>query len=1144
MIAHSILLLTDPGSFASLVVLNSQWRRVSQQAHLYAHHLVRCPSYAASHVATAASLVSDSQLPRLRRTFAREVKRNLFEPYLRPSETRITLISNSISSSSCPGGEGLQFSASPRGHYILAYNSSRIHIIDVRQPDIRVVREFKVLRRPLSVCLQDDASLLAVLSSDLQVDVFNLDGSPPKRLQSILLDNRPRTIALSPCGSVLAAAYEGGIEVTSLKPDAMTAKRAVKCDPVDTLTFSSDGTQLLGTTTQALQPNTVILSAPYYDPGSSMDQDNVSALWTTSILFPNTSRDCSHAILLQDSDTEEASWAFTYDRSFETFRAVQVDDLRNGTTYFTGPVPSATSQARLLPCTIPAASFHGDLVSAGFQGKDIWLYGVPEDLSAAPEQSLTPFDGGSLSSGSRRSAGSHSPRVTPRMQGAEPGRVPQWQVLCDKLRNTFVSGKKITQLQGASFVKWVADFGESVAKERLVVAARGVNPNKSISEEDDIDFVDGGRVTLLDFDYGITDGKTTDITIEVGTSDAEPLEEEQRDMETEVALVRRRTVAQRRENVRSLLRGATAPASHPPLPSHNVADDDDDPLQPRRVGVPPRAAPRVSAPDEGDDLEEQEALDAPYTQGTPRSGPTLRRAATAAAMSRRIRVAPGQPGYRRADGRTEHPHESDADNWVPPPPPYQKEPAEVDLPAFLRHPAITASALASQVRPPPPEERQGPTQPHPHGRQRQRQRQQAQQQPLSEKSQPPSGKYHWPPIPSLPLSETHPLLRGAAAAEQSSISVPNAQNRNASDGISQPWHSAIPRPLSDSFSDIYSASPPQSPASRRLSRRHTRQQDEDDTPRARSQSPMSSSPKEYLYRYSIRSAYSNPLGLNPPFAPQAQRAAGGQRAELEPIVSEPTAQEEPRNTRPEQRQAPPTLDLQIPSPTMSNFHRHSTFGPPYSPQVRASGSAVPTSLEEVLSIDTESLSNISSHPRSAPAGVPDSPTLSSSWDFAPRFYQPETQGSTSRGKQRVVTGGSGDTISPLSPTSPPDQPLIISTPTGLSGAYDEPTRQPSGRRAETPILAPRPRRNIPGTPGPTVGRLENMFTPPPVPDSPPARRQSQLGRRKSGLRRAVTKRSVRVRPRPSLKRKRAGATARTWADGVDDDKGGRKCIVM
>lgn len=1158
-----ILLLTDPNTFASLVLLNSNWRRVSQQPHVYAHHLARCPSYAASHVATSESLLTDTELPQLRRSFAREVKRNLFEAYLRPTETRITLISNSISSSSCPGGEGLQFSASPKGHYVLAYNSSRIHLIDVRGPSAHVTREFKVVRRPASVCIQDDASLLAVLSSDLQVDIFNLERSPPKRLQSILLDNRPRTIALSPCGSVLAAAYDGGIEViTSLNPGAIPAKRAVKCEPVDSLTFSSDGTQLLGTTSQSLAPNTVILTAPYYDPGSHMGEDNASALWTTSILFPNTTRDCSHATLLQESDTEEAAWTFTYDRSFETFRAVRIDDLRNGTTYFTGPVPSTASQSKLLPCTLAAASYKGELVSAGFQGKEVWLYGIPEDLSAVPEHSLTPSDGGSLSSGSRRSAGSHSPRVTPRAQGAEPARVPQWQVLCDKLRNTFISGKKITELQGATYVKWVAGFGDSPLRERLVIAARGVNSNKPITEEEDIDFVDGGRMTLLDFDYGISNGKTTDITIEVGTSEAEPLEEERRDMETEVALVRKRTVAQRRGKGRNaLLRGETMPTPHPPLPSQSTNDnDDDDPLQPRRIGVPPRVTPRAPAADEDDELEEQEALDGPYTQGTPRSGPTLRRAATAAAMSRRLRIAPGEPGYRRADGRTEHPHESDADNWVPPPPPYQKEPSIVDLPAFLRHPAVTPAALANQVQPPPPGEHQEPTE-----RQPQEQRQQDQQE-----SSPSGKKYDWPPVPALPSHMVHPLL--GQTSNQSVATTSNTQNQNAGEGVPQSWRrTSMTRPHSDSLSDRITVSPPESPIVQRSSRRGPGQGNDAGHKRAHSQSPVASptddSPTEFLHRYSIRSNYANPLKLNPPFASAGHRAGiqgapqEGNPPPIEELVIPEEEQEapveQPRGDRGEQRQAPPSLDLQIPSPTISAFQRNSTWSPQRredrDAQARSLRVNPPTSIGEMLSTETSSPSDVSSQPRSAPARASTTPTMNASWPPAPCFYQAESAGSTSRGKQ--PEGSSPSTaLSQPSPSSvpPPDRPLIISTPTGLSGAYDDDSSaHPSDPPQETPIHAPRPRRNVPGTPTPTVGHLENLFSPPqapPVPRSPLARQQSQLVRRKSKLRRTVTRRSVRVRPRPSLKKRKAGGnlglSTNVWSEGVHDEKGGKKCVVM
>jgi hypothetical protein len=457
-----ILQATDANGFASLALLNTKWRSVAQQAHLYAHHLASCPSYSMSHNAPPQATSGDD-LPKLRRLFAREVKRNLFQAYLRPSQTVIKIISNSISSSSSPGGEGIQFSPSPKGHHLLAYNSSRIHVIDARAPEIVVKREFKILRRPAATCINDEGTMLAVLLTEMQVDIYDLAETPPKRTHSMILDHSPRAIALSPCGSVLAAAYEGGIEVSSVNPGALaTERRAVKCDGVDSLTFSFDGTQILGTTVQASQPNTVILTAPYYDPGSHMADDNIGALWTTSILFPNTSRDCSHAVLIQDGKNEEAAWTFTYDRSFETFRAVRIDDLRNGTTYFTGPVPSPNSQARLLPCTLPAASYYGDLVSAGFQGKEVWLYGVPEDLDAVPETANAGVDSGANATGlSRRSSGP-SIRSSVRIQENSDGsRVPQWQILCDKLRNTFVSGHKVGELDGINMVKFVADFSDS-----------------------------------------------------------------------------------------------------------------------------------------------------------------------------------------------------------------------------------------------------------------------------------------------------------------------------------------------------------------------------------------------------------------------------------------------------------------------------------------------------------------------------------------------------------------------------------------------------------------------------------------------------------------------------------------------------------
>lgn len=757
----------------------------------------------------------------MRRAFARKAKHCLFDAYLRPSRTLIRIVSNTSSSSSAPGGEDIQFQASPRGHHLLAYNSSRIYVLDVRSATaphgVEVIRELKVLRRPLATCIRDDALVLAVLLIEMQIDLYDLQQRPPRRTQSIVLDNSPRAIALSPCGSVLAVAFEGGIEAFSLCPDALlTNRRAVKCDPVDALAFSADGTQILGTSTNGGQPNTVILTAPYFDPGTQISSDDLGALWTTSILFPNTSHDCSHAVFLRDPSREEACWTFAYDRSSETFRAVRIDDLRNGTIYFTGPMPTAASSGCLLPSTLPSVSGDGGLVAAGFLSKDIWLYSVPEnqDVSrtgSSGSESMDPGAPGGFEGMGRSLMGNS----TNNMDDAGPcsnisssnttgndtvlsranSAVSRTNSRSTRRQgDTFIDGVCVGELPGADVASWVEGLGAHSICERLLIGARGVqSPTLDASEVNSVDFIDGGRLLVVDFDYRTSNGTTTEITIEVGSKEPELLEEERREIDAEVAIVRRRTVAQRRgepDSSTALLRYATTagvlgqystqtlPRSRPAMPvtplvlprlqtaqptrdTHAASatrnamcgsangDKEADNLMLCRSMADPAitcrqdlalvepAATRLTAGsatatenvhtpvDSESDVtgpnnflpvsesisgeEEQEAIEAafdtPYSHDSPRSGVTLQRAATAAAMNRRRHPTPatttsGQPiVYRRADGRREHPHESDADNWVPPPPPYQKEMDPQDLPAFLRHnvPPVAAPGTTATV---------------------------------------------------------------------------------------------------------------------------------------------------------------------------------------------------------------------------------------------------------------------------------------------------------------------------------------------------------------------------------------------------------------------------------------------------------------
>ncbi|KAI1131675.1 hypothetical protein F5Y10DRAFT_43584 [Nemania abortiva] len=1060
-IIQHILQLTDPDSFASLVLLNSRWRRISQQAHLYAHHLSRCPSYAASHPPMSATSMNDDALPNLRRVFAREVKRNLFEAYLRPKKTTVKLISNSISSSSAPGGEGMQFSPSPRGHHLLAYNSSRIYVLDVRGYGLAVKRELKILRRPVSTCIVDDGSFLAVLSTDMQVDLYDLNQTPPRRKQSLILDNTPRAMALSPCGSVLAAAYEGGIEVSSLNPGALpTERRAVKCDGVDALAFSLDGTQLLGTTTASTTPNTVILTAPYYDPGGQLGNDDISALWTTSILFPNTSRDCSHAVLLQESSSMEATWTFTYDRSFETFRAVRIDDLRNGTTYFTGPVPTAASPGPLLPCTLPAANYQGELVSAGFQGKHIWLYGVPEDLEATPE-AHHPADSSTLPALHRRSSG-HSVRSPSRIQEANGYRVPQWQILCDKLRNTFVSGRMIAESGGVSNVKWVSGFGDSSLQERLIIASKGIAPHRQITEEEGIDFVDGGRITILDFDYGLKNGYEEEITIEVGTIEPEVLEEELRDIDTEVAIVRRRTVAQRRGNRASMVRSATTISRQAEalLRTPAAEEDMEDPLIPRRM-MTAQDGSASRAPDALDDVsleEAQEALDAPYTHASPRSGTTLRRAATAAAVNRQRNPRPpvaGHVEYRRADGRAEHPHESDADNWVPPPPPYSKEDPVVDLPSFLRHTPIPGVrrvsrdlASSSDIPPVPPLPAVLPVPRMPPG-----------------SITPATNRPELPRIRTSTLKERPRQVSDSSVVSQQTISDSIQETRgqptlgpSAFAQGRQPYHEDIDN------EDIYGASPigtpsPEGPAPE--AQFMPTENLEHDRPSVGAESfpteyipgpPRSIAPGEDVGLRSIQlhePVFRTPLLSTSGPMPQDELAAGEGMYE---VLTIPRLQN--ASTWPRAPGVPP-----LASASMFAGHPHSA-------------PAINMKNEELLAASLPPVPGIEGamalHHRWDSTGAPHSASDNLQFPWAGdggRDNHDHGSQQFNRPPQRR-------------PPSPPEQPLIISTPTGVAGAFDV-SRPGTVSYPHAPVLhAPVPRhpRPAPGDPlnRPTVERLETI----------------------------------------------------------------------
>lgn len=632
-------------------------------------------------------------------------RRALFDSMLRPTVTEIQLICQASSSAAAfPGGEVFRFEFSPRGTHLLALSSSRIFVLDMSAEEVCVKRELKISRRPVAAAIVDDGSVFAVLGSNQTVTLYDLTNKKARLMKTIPLENASRTIALSPGAEVLGAAYNGGIEVYSLHPDALpTDRRAVNCDPVDTLAFSADGSILVGTTLNCKTPTTVLVSAQHFS--TDLPVEGLAQLWTTQVLFPRSSRDSSHASLLPEDD-DESTWTITYDRVWQMFRAVRVDDLRNGHTYFTGPRDSQTGSATP-PTTLPAPTCDGRMVAAGF-GDKVWVYGIPSTLEPPPEDRSQ--DGGT-SSGTPSRSNSTSGRATTSWVSGQLGTIamPQWQVLSDNNRNVSIGGKEVGELSSLSGIKFVKCANGT---ERLVaVAGGGVDSMLGEGGEEEFVAIGGGRVIIYDFGRTPRERSTTTISIEIGDGiqgPVETLEEQHNDIEVEVDIVRRRTVAQKRDNDRRHNLRHHRHSDSESSASINNLNTSANFLSPAPPRTGPAPGPGGRRTFDGEDETSSEAIDLPYTPGEPRSRAAIFRAAEAA------RNVPQQANSSRylhvvgPDGRPipqnqpiQETRNEDGTAWVPPPPPYT--PRDNEAPPLPQH------LLATLQGPPRISELYGPS---------------------------------------------------------------------------------------------------------------------------------------------------------------------------------------------------------------------------------------------------------------------------------------------------------------------------------------------------------------------------------------------------------------------------------------------------
>ncbi|OQD77927.1 hypothetical protein PENDEC_c002G01049 [Penicillium decumbens] len=631
---------------------------MEEDASTQAPAFTRLPPNVIELEATRSPRDADS-LPDLKRQFLARARRNAFDVFLRPRRTLVRLISSSISSSTAfPQGEVFRFAFSTNGKLVLCLSSSRIVVLDVTADPVAVKHELKTRRRPMGATIQDDGSLLAVLSSTHRVNVYKLDNDEPKHIQTITLNDAPRDLTFSPTGGVLALSFEDCIEVHAIGEETLsTERRAARCPRVDALSFSSDGSILLGSPVDYAKDGTVAITAPFYtESGTDASPQEVQRrMWTSQILFPEIAQGFTHACLIETHDEADDNWIIGYDIQLAAFRAIKINNTNAGSVYFASPfLPEETRE--MLPTMLPTTDETGELVAFGFQDSEVWIYGVPGRLDVTQMNS----DPGSQAIFDTRFGGNHryDAQAAPRDNLAQLDKIVQQP-------KVLVRGCRVTDIHGITSIRWVRPLQTPNARRRLVaVAPGGVRP-LAFGEEDIP--IDGGRLLLLDFERSITHGKDIELDIEVGETEPKILTEPDSSLDTEVELERRRTRL-RRPDIDSAL------AHRPSMPSQRGTRR---PMSQTQLPIGRRNS--LAVPTSPGESTSGDIVDVPYDNTQPRSHETLHRAATATASTR----GRYDHRYRNTSGRRQVPHESDADNWVPPPPPYSMEP-DRPLPDHLR----------------------------------------------------------------------------------------------------------------------------------------------------------------------------------------------------------------------------------------------------------------------------------------------------------------------------------------------------------------------------------------------------------------------------------------------------------------------------
>ncbi|KAL6702758.1 hypothetical protein ACN47E_000992 [Coniothyrium glycines] len=573
-------------------------------------------------------------------------------PCAHPALTLLEVVSNTASSSALP--DTFDVNVSRKGSYVAVYSSSNIWLVKTAQLPRLWARTLQVRRKPVAIDITEDGFLLAVLSRSSQVDLYEIHGDGDnqiKKRRTISLVHEASSIVISPDARILITGNKFGIEVIAIGPDVPeTARRTLSGPAGDALEFSDDGRTLLITGYARKSDGSALFVLPgLYDGPLTEEGEPIpqppEAAWTGSVLFPETARIARQATLLPDADTGTFNELFAFNAEEDSWGIYDIACQRFTQRKMFLPDHQRWTRSEFVDDAMPAVSPAADLAAVALRMRgttNIWVYEVP--------------------------GWEHKPNEKAQLHA------PIQPCFCIPIPNDNAG-----TLQEICVLRWIrlnADVQRLVAVGNSSIVPGDTDvPGAPLGSK--------GVVIVLDFDKKKPVGEAVPTPFKT-EYDLDPLcpgemlPEGSIDFDREVELVRTRTIAQRRAQDRN--DGQHARTESMPVQRARTSAD----RVPQRPHLPSEESEELSPE------EVQAAFEMPYDNQQPRSQASLARAATVAAVSpanrRHLRALPFRPlEYRRADGHRELPHESDADNWVPPPPAYTATAAAAES-VSLSHP--------------------------------------------------------------------------------------------------------------------------------------------------------------------------------------------------------------------------------------------------------------------------------------------------------------------------------------------------------------------------------------------------------------------------------------------------------------------------